>query len=430
MKTNCPYCGNNPVPHYLYWYNESLNILLTPLRQKILYNFLSRFIKKRQWDQKIIFGFFTVGKFLGIIGFNDDISKCKVRRAYVLWEEALKRGIRMRELLLFGRPFDSYFAQNSKLKTQNSSPIIFSGLPRPVGYTNKWLDLMDDKWRLKQLLQSNNLPVPMGANCFSFKQAKGIFEKIQRSAVSRQQTAANNHKFVIVKPRSGSRGRHTTTFVKNEASLKRAFEIAKRLCFWTIVEEQLPGPVYRATVVDFKLEGVLRGDSPFVLGDGAHTIRELIKIKNCLPHKGVKDVVVDENMERFVKQEIFNFQFSISKEFPNINFQKLSVLDWPIPKGFIVYLSEKIGVNYGGSSSEDFEICHPDNKELFVRAAKILGDPIVGFDFIIPDISKSYKEQNCGFIEVNSLPFINLHHDPLLGRPRNVAAAVWQMAGM
>jgi cyanophycin synthetase len=84
-------------------------------------------------------------------------------------------------------------------------------------------------------------------------------------------------------------------------------------------------------------------------------------------------------------------------------------------------------VNYGGSSSEDFEICHPENKKLFVKAAKSLGDPIVGFDFIIPDISQPWQEQKCGFIEANSLPFINLHHDPLLGQPRNVAAKVWEM---
>ena len=101
-----------------------------------------------------------------------------------------------------------------------------------------------------------------------------------------------------------------------------------------------------------------------------------------------------------------------------------------MPAGDKVYLSEKIGVNYGGASSEDYELCHPDNRELFVRAAKSLDDPIVGFDFIIPDISRSWKEQKCGFIEANSLPFINLHHNPLLGRPRNVAAKVWETVGM
>ncbi len=93
-------------------------------------------------------------------------------------------------------------------------------------------------------------------------------------------------------------------------------------------------------------------------------------------------------------------------------------------------LTEKIGVNYGGSSSEDYEICHPENKAMFEKAAQVLGDPIVGFDFIIPDITRPYTQQRCGFLEANSLPFINLHHDPLLGTPRNVACMVWDMMNL
>jgi hypothetical protein len=33
-------------------------------------------------------------------------------------------------------------------------------------------------------------------------------------------------------------------------------------------------------------------------------------------------------------------------------------------------------------------------------------------------------------LEANSLPFINLHHDPLLGTPRNVAGMVWDMLNL
>ncbi|HYV33276.1 MAG TPA: hypothetical protein VE973_00295, partial [Candidatus Limnocylindria bacterium] len=177
-----------------------------------------------------------------------------------------------------------------------------------------------------------------------------------------------------------------------------------------MVEEQLFGPVFRATVVNFELCGVLRGDGPQIIGNGKNSIAQLIEQKNLQSHLGVKNIVIDAGMERFLLRQGLGLS-SVPK------------------KDQTIILSEKIGINYGGSSSEDFEICHPDNKELFVKAAKVLGDPIVGFDFIIPDISKSYKEQKSGFIEVNSLPFINLHHDPLLGKPRNVAANVWAMVG-
>ena len=435
MKTACPYCGNNPVPHRFYRYSENLNIFLTPLRQELLYNPLSRFFKVGEWLSGIENFLLELGLTLKAVSLSKDIKACKIRRAQVLWEEAEKRGINMRQLFLFGKPVDAYMAckkeiRNPKPETRNKSEIpnsksetlnrktkiIFSGLPRPVGYINRWLDLMDDKWLFKKAMMENGLPVPYGKSCSNFGQAKKVFRDIESGMRSvpiygRTGTPINVRATAIIKPRAGSRGRHSTIFVSNEEDLKKAFKIAKQLCFWVIVEEQLFGPVYRATVINGHLAGVLRGDSPQVAGDGESSIADLIKKKNQAPHPGVKDTAADVSCEVFLSRQ---------------NLALSSVLE----KGRSVNLSEKIGVNYGGSSSEDFEICHPDNKELFLRAAKVLGDPLVGFDFIIPDISASWKNQKCGFIEVNSLPFINLHHDPLHGQPRNAAALVWDMLGM
>ena len=407
-KNKCLYCGNNPVPHFLYWYFESSNVFLAPLRRLLLYNGFSRFCKTAAQRLNLSWQFVKLAKALGILKFRDDINQCKIQRAKVLWEEAIRRGVVMEELLLFGRPFDCYIARKEKNpndkfqisnkiqnpNVQNQNRLVFSGLPRPKNYDDSALDWMDDKQLLKKKLMDNGLPAPRGGAVWNFGQAKNCFEAITKP--------------VIVKPRAGSRGRHSTIFVSSVNDLKQAFKIAKQLCFWVVVEEQLTGPVYRATLINYELCGVLRGDPPQVLGDGASSIGELIEIKNRMPHEGVKNIIIDASMELFLSR------------------QKLG-LSSILKKDQVVNLTEKIGVNYGGSSSEDFNICHPDNKELFIRAAKTIGDPIVGFDFIIPDITKPWKEQKCGFIEANSLPFINLHHDPLLGKPRNVAAKVWQM---
>jgi hypothetical protein len=423
MKTTCVYCGKNPVPHWFYRYSESLNILLTWPRQKFLYNPLTGFFAKREWSSFLEKLFLDLGMFLGVIKLRGDVSLCKIRRAQVLWEEAEKRGIKMRELIIFGRAVDTYVAE--KIRNPQSA-IVFNGLPRPAGYVNKWLDLMDDKWLFKKIMMENNLPVPMGASCSNFRQARKIFNEIQN--------ISPNLKSVIVKPRAGSRGRHSTTFVRSEADLKKAFKIAKKLCYWVMVEEQLFGPVYRATIIDGHLAGVLRGDPPQVLGDGVHSIADLIGIKNSLPHQGVKDIVINDEMKRFTKRQLNQPGFG-AKGHPRLkDYLKTEDAPWSLDEYIplsdeIITLSEKIGVNYGGSSSEDYDICHPDNKELFITAAKVLGDPIVGFDFIIPNITVSWKNQKCGLIEVNSLPFINLHHDPLLGTPRNAAALVWNMLG-
>ena len=109
-KTNCLYCGNNPVPHFVNWYFESLNVLLTPLRLRLLDNFFSNWLRYPARKVNLPFLAVRIFRLIGIISYQTEVKQCKVRRAQVLWEEAGKRGIEMVELLLFGKSFDTYVA--------------------------------------------------------------------------------------------------------------------------------------------------------------------------------------------------------------------------------------------------------------------------------------------------------------------------------
>ena len=389
-KSTCLYCGNNPVPHFLTWYFETANTALAPVRKLLLYNPVSEWIFKLFKKYKLAYWLVLTGKFLGILKFNMDAAGCKVARAKVLWEEAKKRGIDFYELAIFGKTFDTYVAKKA------NKIVVFSGLPRPDEYNAKILEALDDKILLKKILQHNKLPVPQGWCVWNWRAAVRAFERLPKP--------------VIIKPRSGSRGRHTTTFIYTAAELRQAFKVAKQLCFWVVVEQQLLGPVYRGTVINFKTRGLLRGDPPTVIGNGQKTIAELIQKFNQDKPNGVREMVVTGLTESFLTRQ-------------NLSLQTV------LAEGQIVTLSEKIGVSYGGSSSEELQVSHPDNLKIFEDAAGALQEPLVGFDFIIPNITRSYKEQTCGFIEANSLPFINLHHNPLHGRPENVAKYVWEMIG-
>ena len=64
---------------------------------------------------------------------------------------------------------------------------------------------------------------------------------------------------------------------------------------------------------------------------------------------------------------------------------------------------------------------------MLTEAGKSLDISILGFDFIIPDVTKSYKEQKCGIIECNGAPFIQLHYEPLYGETINAAKYVWDL---
>lgn len=132
-------------------------------------------------------------------------------------------------------------------------------------------------------------------------------------------------------------------------------------------------------------------------------------------------MVIDQKMDWFLKRQLsYDGRLTLSAEDlkkPWNTYDRdwdSSLFETYIPKSEeIVYLNEKIGVSYGGGSAEEYDICHPDNRALFDKAARVFDDSIIGFDFMVPDISRSWKEQRCGFLEANSVPFINLHHDPL-----------------
>ena len=97
-------------------------------------------------------------------------------------------------------------------------------------------------------------------------------------------------------------------------------------------------------------------------------------------------------------------------------------------KGKVITFSQKTSRGCGGTTTEVTDIVHPDNVEMLERVAKFLADPLVGVDFIIEDITKSWKEeQHCGIIECNSLPFIDLHHYVMFGKPNNVAGKLWDL---
>ncbi len=328
---------------------------------------------------------FHVLKPLGLIQINRDIKNIPYDRARVLWEEALARGLQIEELKPFGKSIDLY-----RVKLQNRWHY-FMNLPRSEKVATSNLTWIDDKYLLKKKLLEYHFPVAAGGSFTRVSQALKTFDALEKP--------------LIVKPRAGSRGRHTTTMVYTKDDLEKAFKISKQVCHWVIIEEHLYGDVQRGTVIGGKLVGVLGGSSPQVTGDGIHTIAELIKIKDAQRPDKVKEIKVNPY---FMQRNSLGMDLILAKD-------------------QTVALSEKIGVNYGGTSYDCTDETHPETKEMLAKAGQLLDVSILGFDFIIPDITKSYKEQKCGIIECNGAPFIQLHHDPLIGKPINAAKYVWDL---
>jgi D-alanine-D-alanine ligase-like ATP-grasp enzyme len=387
MSKQCLNCGNNPVSHKFQWINQSMIIFITPFNI-----FLAR-IGFVRFGSRLFDGVFSamwwILEKLGAASFHSDINLLTIDRAKVLWEEAIRRGIKMENAVMFGRQVDFYRA------TVNSKQIYFTGLPRPKSAQDTEIEFwVDDKAIIKEKLSAAGVPVPAGGSFSKWELFKERFQTLQKP--------------VIVKPRLGSRGRHTTTFIYNEEQLREAWVMAKQLCHWVIIEEHLTGAVYRGTMIGGKLAGVLGGSPPNITGDGIHTIQELVALKDAGKDPRQKNIKMTPATMAFLARNGLAFA---------------SIL----PAGKTIDMTEKIGLSYGGTSFEITEETHPEIKVIMEKAAAVVGDPLLGFDFIIPDVTKSPADQKWGIIECNGVPFINLHHDPLIGKPNNVAKFVWDL---
>jgi cyanophycin synthetase len=385
VKPVCLYCGNNPVSHRMSKMDSVLFLTLDPIGQWFLKTWLGRTIL---WGvDQIFLGCLWLGTKFGFMYFVPVPADIDSDRGKVLMDEAKARGYTTEALMVFGHLHDTY-----RVTFKNGKSIIFEGVPRLTrvnAMTSAWLD---DKALMKQCLLAAHVPVPQGGAVSSWRAAKKLFETLQKP--------------VIVKPRFGSRGRHTTTNITNLADYKIAFKRAKQLCVQVIVEEHYIGSVYRATCVDGKLGGVLAGDPPRITGDGVATIAQLIERKNDTRPARVAAVRITEKHLEFLRVQGYT-------------------LETVLPAGLTIDISEKIGLSYGGCSREVTDVTHPKLVTELERAAVATGDPLVGFDFITTSVEADPDTVQWGIIECNSVPFINLHHDPLIGTPVNVAANVW-----
>ncbi|MEK7086922.1 MAG: cyanophycin synthetase, partial [Patescibacteria group bacterium] len=216
---------------------------------------------------------------------------------------------------------------------------------------------------------------------------------------------------LVVKPRFGSMSQHVTVNIKNEIGLREAIKKALRYSPHFIVEKFLENvSVFRVTVIDEEFVACVKRVPAHVIGDGIHTIQELIDIKNQDPRRGkpkqkdatIFKLVVDETSEKLLREKNFDL-FSI----PRV--------------GEIVYLQEKVILDLGADLFEVTKDVHQDNLELFSCTVRLFGAKLVGIDFLAEDVTKSWKEQSCAIIELNSLPYIDMHHFPTEGEPVPVA---------
>ena len=385
----CAACGDSPVVHSVAFATSTLEAyLIDRLNQFRPHRKVRRSLRALKREELFESLLIRFARLLRIAKSSHDPERAYTYRSQVIWEEALRRGIPMEQQMMFGAATELYRAQ------MGGRWHYFVSLPIPAEKQHHMFTGIDDKQRLKQFLQAHDIPVSRAVCVTNLAEAHTAFEKLQKP--------------LVVKPRIGSRARHTTTNIHELKDLEAAYRLAHQLCGYVLIEEHLEGPVSRATVVDGQLRGFLQMFPARVTGDGVRTIQELLREKNAAKPAEVKSIELDAEHLAYLKRSSLN---------------QLSILE----KGVTIDLSRRTGRFEGGATREIPTSIHPKLKDMIENMAHALGAPVIGFDLIIQDPESDPDAQRWGVLEANSLPYIDLHYLPLEGNPSNVASAVWDL---
>lgn len=388
-KHPCSYCGDAQASHVFLWWDALINTLLAKLpAPEYLFSFL---ISSRMlgWllDTTTAVALSPL-RMLGVIRFFSTPSKSTSPRTRALWDEARRRGYRMEQAFVFGMPSGLCRVYTHEWHYFNTLPDILSRSYLAAGN-------IDDKDVFKSALMRDSLPVPEGASFLRIRPALRFF-RARGSAV-------------IVKPRFGSRARHTSLDIRDEQTFVHAMHRAFQISPWCMVEEFIPGDLYRATCVGGRLIGVVHFIKPAIAADGEHTVRELLDMHNAQKkHPNMTDVRADRPFSECLER------------------QGLTAGDRP-ERGRIILLAEHSERPNGGYFVDCTDEIPRENRELIERAARAAHVPVVGLDIISRDIRRPHTVERMVFIEGNRAPFIELHEIPYEGTPRNVAAALWDL---
>lgn len=260
------------------------------------------------------------------------------------------------------------------------------------------VELVQDKDYTKTLLSRAGIPVPDG--------------RVVRSAAEAVAAMRELGAPVVVKPLTGRQGNGVSIGIETADEIQQAYNNASSFSHTVLVEKLLTGRNYRLLVVDNKMIAASERRPCGVIGDGKHTIKELIDAENKNPLRG-------EGHEKPLTQ--IRVDHSVVQHLKRVNLTTKYV---PRQNEELI-LSERVNLSAGATARDVTDEVHPSIKSMCERAARLVGLDICGIDLIADDISQPLTHG--GILELNAGPGLRMHCFPSEGQPRDVGGAIVEM---
>lgn len=266
--------------------------------------------------------------------------------------------------------------------------------------SNIAVDIACDKEQTKKMLESNSIPVASGSICADEEELEATVAKIGYP--------------IVIKPLDGNHGKGASINVNDWDSALEGLAFAKKYSRRVIVEKFITGFDFRILVIDNKVVAAAQRVPAHIIGDGQHTIQELIDFTNEDPRRGYghENVLTEITIDRDTTDLLLKLGYSI-ESIPADN--------------EIIYLKSTANLSTGGTSIDVTDMIHPENIFLAERIARVIGLDVCGIDIMAENLTESLKENGGVILEVNAAPGFRMHLAPSIGLPRNVAAPVIDM---
>lgn len=327
----------------------------------------------------------------GISGFNLD--------AYLMALEGWRRGLTLTwyldpkdvtDLKIIGfNPLGKSFS----LEDEETDKIHYFYRSRGDLVANEAVDTVHDKFKTKQILLDAGVSTTKGITFHREEEIDKVISRFKKEAINYP---------VVVKPVFGSLGKGVITNIRNENELQKIVNETKENKNYSqfIIEEHIKGKEYRVYVVGNEVVAATERLPAHVIGDGKHTIEQLIKKKNEQrrenPYLKTKLINIDKTIENFIERKGYAL-----KSIPNVNEH--------------VPLKGASNIAAGGDPVDATTNLPESVRRSAVEAIKSI--PYLnhaGVDVILNKNNQAYT------IEINATADISMHIFPQLGVPRNV----------
>jgi cyanophycin synthetase len=262
------------------------------------------------------------------------------------------------------------------------------------------VEIASDKELTNKILGDIGLPVPKQEQVYDAEEAV--------------EAATSLGWPVVVKPLDANHGRGVSIGLTTAEQVRVAFAGAAEHSSTVLVETFIQGFDHRMLVVNGALVAVAKRVPGHVVGDGETTVAALVDRVNQDPRRGL-------GHERYLPRIVLD---ALARRLPAAaGLSPASVLE----RGRTFFLRSTANLSTGGTAIDVTDVCHPDNREMAVRAAAAIGLDVCGVDFLSPDITRSWRDVGGGICEVNAAPGFRMHVAPSEGKSRDVAGKVLDM---